>query len=47
MKHLIRKRKKGTKISDLAGTWNITDEEAEKIETAINQAWENWKIQEQ
>jgi beta-lactamase class D len=39
MKHLIRKRKKGTKISDLAGTWNITDEEAEKNETAINQTW--------
>ncbi len=46
MKHLIRRRKKGTKISDLAGTWEITDEDLEEINASISQAWEKWKTQE-
>jgi hypothetical protein len=29
------KIKKGTKISDLAGSWNMTDEEAEEIVASI------------
>ena len=43
MKHLIRRSKKGKKISDLAGLWDMSDEEAEEIKTSINQAWETWK----
>ena len=47
MKHLINRRKKGTKISDLAGTWDITDEELRAIKESISQAWEQWKPQKQ
>jgi lipoate-protein ligase A len=45
MKHLIKRRKKGSKISDLAGTWNITDKELKQINESISEAWEKWKPQ--
>jgi predicted CopG family antitoxin len=45
MKHLIKRRKKGLKISDLAGSWDLTDEEAKEIKSSISQAWETWKPQ--
>ena len=47
MKHLIRQREKGRKITDLAGSWDVTDEETEKIKASINQVWETWKPQKQ
>ena len=43
MKSLIRQSKKGKKISDLAGLWNISDEETEEIKASIDQVWETWK----
>ena len=44
MKHLIRRSKRGKKITDLAGLWaNVSDEEAEEIKASIKQAWETWK----
>ena len=47
MKHLIKRKKRGTKISDLAGTWEMTDKELKTIKASISQAWEQWKPQEQ
>jgi len=47
IKHLTKRRRKGVKISDLAGSWNMTDHEAEEIETEISQAWKKWKPQKQ
>jgi predicted CopG family antitoxin len=47
IKHLAKRRKKGVKISDLAGSWDMTDREAEEMKTAISEAWKNWKPQEQ
>lgn len=46
IKHLAKRRKRGVKISDLAGTWKMTDREAEEIKKAIDQAWKNWKLPE-
>lgn len=43
MKYLIRRNKKGKKISDLAGSWIMSDSEAEKIKTSIDKAWETWE----
>ena len=43
MKSLIRQSKKGKKISDLAGLWNVSEEEAEEIKASIDQVWETWK----
>jgi hypothetical protein len=34
----VVKHKKGTKISDLAGTWKISDKEAEEIKASIKKA---------
>jgi hypothetical protein len=39
------KIKKGTKISDLAGSWDMTDEEAAEMEAAIEKSWENWRTE--
>jgi predicted nucleic acid-binding Zn-ribbon protein len=47
MKHLLNRRKKGAKISDLAGSWDLTDEEFREIQASITQAWEKWKLQKQ
>ena len=38
------KPKKGTKISDLAGSWNISDKEAKEIEAAIEESWKKWRL---
>lgn len=43
MKHLIRLREKGAKITDLAGSWNITDEEIKEIKASISETWKKWK----
>jgi predicted CopG family antitoxin len=47
IKHLIKRRKRGTRISDLAGSWDVTDEELKEIKFSISQAWEKWKPQKQ
>jgi hypothetical protein len=40
IKHLTKKRKKVTKISDLAGLWkDMSDEEAAQMEAAIDESW--------
>ena len=40
MKHLIRQREKGKKVTDMAGSWDVTDEEAEEIKASISRVWE-------
>jgi predicted CopG family antitoxin len=46
IKQLTKRRKKGVKISDLAGSWKMTDREAEEIKASIDEAWSKWKIPE-
>jgi hypothetical protein len=43
MRHLIRLREKGVRITDLAGSWSITDEEIKEIKASISEAWKKWK----
>ena len=47
MKDLIKRKEKGRKISDLAGSWNITDAELKEIETSIEKSWKKWNPTEQ
>jgi hypothetical protein len=47
MKDLIKHREKGKKISDLAGSWNITDAELFEIKTSIDESWTKWNPTEQ
>lgn len=43
MEHLIRLRGKGVKITDLAGSWTVTDEELKEIEASRAEAWRRWR----
>ena len=43
MKHLIKLTGKGVKITDLAGSWNITDEETKETKASTSEAWKRWK----
>jgi predicted transcriptional regulator len=43
MKDLIKRREKGRKISDLAGSWNVTDAEFKEIKASIDESWKKWK----
>ena len=43
MKDLIKRREKGRKISDLAGSWKITETEFIEIKSSINESWQKWK----
>ena len=38
--HLYHK----TKISDLAGSWKMTDEEAKELIVNLKKSWKRWKI---
>jgi hypothetical protein len=46
-KLMTERKKKETKVSDITGSWDITDEEAEEIKASIGQVWETWKPQKQ
>ena len=43
VKDLIKQKEKGRKISDLAGSWSITDVEVKEIKTSIDESWKKWK----
>jgi hypothetical protein len=43
MKYLIRRSRKGKKISDLAGSWSMNEAEAEEVKESIAKAWDTWK----
>ena len=43
MKYLIRRSRRGKKISDLAGSWSMSDSDAEEVKGSIAKAWETWK----
>ena len=42
MKDLIKRKEKGKKISDLAGSWQMNDAEFTEIKTSINESWQKW-----
>lgn len=42
MKDLIKRKEKGRKISDLAGSWKITETEFIEIKSSINESWQKW-----
>ncbi len=47
MKYLIKRKEKGRKISDLAGSWNLTDREHKEIKNSLDESWKKWKLTEQ
>ncbi len=45
IKYLGKGRRRGVKISDLAGSWDLADEDAEDVKNAIDRAWKKWKLE--
>ena len=39
-----REKKKKKKLSDLAGSWKMSDKEAEEFLGYVKRGWRNWKI---
>ena len=39
----ILKEKKKRNIMDFAGSWNMSDKEAEKMRTGLKKVWSEWK----
>ncbi len=37
--------RKGRSISELAGSWDMSDEEAEKIKRDLKKGWKSWQIE--
>jgi len=44
MEYLIGLRGKGVKITDLAGSWTMTDEELAEIKASLKEAWKRWRL---
>jgi predicted CopG family antitoxin len=43
MEYLISLRGKGAKVTDLAGSWDISDEELAEIKASLAEAWKRWR----
>jgi predicted CopG family antitoxin len=45
MKYLLehKEKRKGAKITDLAGSWDMSDEEWVEIRTSLAEVWKRWK----
>jgi len=44
LKYLISLRGKGTKITDLAGSYDISDKELAEIKASLSEAWKRWRL---
>ena len=46
LKYLIALRGKGVKITDLAGSWDVSEEEVVEMRTSLTEAWRKWRLPE-
>jgi len=44
MRHLITLKGKGVKITDLAGSWDVSEEEVVEIKASLREAWKKWML---
>jgi hypothetical protein len=42
----LKKRGKRTRITDLAGSWDMSSEEWTEIKASLTEAWRKWKLSE-
>lgn len=40
----LKSKGKGAKITDLAGSWDMSDEEWATIKASLEEAWKKWKL---
>jgi len=46
MRYLISLRGKGVRITDLAGSWDVSEEELAEIRASLTEAWRRWRLPE-
>jgi len=44
MRYLITLKGKGVKITDLAGSWDVSEEEVAEIRASLTEAWKKWGL---
>ncbi|MDH5811835.1 MAG: hypothetical protein QE160_06175 [Candidatus Verstraetearchaeota archaeon] len=42
----LKSRNKKVRITDLAGSWDLSDEEWAEIKISLTEAWKKWKLSE-
>jgi len=42
----LKSRAKGVRITDLAGSWEMSDEEWAEIKASLAEVWKKWKLPE-
>ena len=42
--HLLKGARETGKISDVAGSWDMSESEARKIAKALREGWKRWKL---
>jgi hypothetical protein len=42
--YLLKAPREENKISDLAGSWEMSDREAKQIERVVREGWSRWKL---
>jgi len=46
VRHLITLRGKGIRITDLAGSWDVSEDEVAEIKASLGEAWRKWRLPE-
>jgi len=46
LKYLISQRDRGIKITDLAGSWEVSEEEIAEIKASLSEGWKKWRLPE-
>jgi len=46
LKYLISQRDRGIKITDLAGSWEVSEEEIAEIKASLREGWKKWRLPE-
>ena len=44
VRHLITTKRKGIRITDLAGSWDISEDELTEIWASLREAWRRWRL---
>jgi len=46
VRHLITLKGKGVRITDLAGSWDVSENELAEIKASLREAWRKWRLPE-
>jgi len=46
VRHLITLKGRGVRITDLAGSWDVSEDEVAEIKASLREAWRKWRLPE-